>query len=62
MIEGAKQDVVILSGGDSGMNEFFVQPGIASFEALAAPLRRTASAWRRLPSSACRLPVDRTRV
>jgi len=31
MIEGAKQDVVILSGGDSGMNEFFVQPGIASF-------------------------------
>jgi ABC-type nitrate/sulfonate/bicarbonate transport system substrate-binding protein len=34
MIEGAKQDVVILSGGDSGMNEFFVQPGIASFEAL----------------------------
>jgi ABC-type nitrate/sulfonate/bicarbonate transport system substrate-binding protein len=34
MIEGARQDVVILSGGDSGMNEFFVQPGIASFEAL----------------------------
>jgi ABC-type nitrate/sulfonate/bicarbonate transport system substrate-binding protein len=34
MIEGAKQDVVILSGGDSGMNEFFVQPGISSFEAL----------------------------
>ncbi len=31
MIEGAKQDVVILSGGDSGMNEFFVQAGIASF-------------------------------
>src|SRR6202140_754047 len=34
MIEGAKQDVVILSGGDSGMNQFFVQPGISSFEAL----------------------------
>ena len=31
MIEVAKQDVVILSGGDSGMNEFIVQPGIASF-------------------------------
>jgi ABC-type nitrate/sulfonate/bicarbonate transport system substrate-binding protein len=31
MIEGAKQDVVILSGGDSGMNEFFVQAGINSF-------------------------------
>jgi ABC-type nitrate/sulfonate/bicarbonate transport system substrate-binding protein len=31
MIEGAHQDVVILSGGDSGMNEFFVQPGINSF-------------------------------
>jgi ABC-type nitrate/sulfonate/bicarbonate transport system substrate-binding protein len=31
MIEVAKQDVVIFSGGDSGMNEFFVQPEIASF-------------------------------
>src|SRR5262249_37763909 len=31
MIEVAKQDVVIVSGGDSGMNEFFVQPGITSF-------------------------------
>ncbi len=31
MIEVAKQDVVILSGGDSGMNEFIVQPEIASF-------------------------------
>ena len=31
MIEVAKQDVVILSGGDSGMNEFMVQPEIASF-------------------------------
>jgi ABC-type nitrate/sulfonate/bicarbonate transport system substrate-binding protein len=34
MIEVAKQDVVIVSGGDSGMNEFFVQPGIDSFAAL----------------------------
>jgi ABC-type nitrate/sulfonate/bicarbonate transport system substrate-binding protein len=31
MIEVAKADVVILSGGDSGMNEFIVQPEIASF-------------------------------
>jgi ABC-type nitrate/sulfonate/bicarbonate transport system substrate-binding protein len=31
MIEVAKRDVVIVSGGDSGMNEFFVQPGITSF-------------------------------
>jgi ABC-type nitrate/sulfonate/bicarbonate transport system substrate-binding protein len=31
MIEVAKRDVVIVSGGDSSMNEFFVQPVIASF-------------------------------
>jgi ABC-type nitrate/sulfonate/bicarbonate transport system substrate-binding protein len=31
MIEVARQDVVILAGGDSGMNEFIVQPEIASF-------------------------------
>jgi ABC-type nitrate/sulfonate/bicarbonate transport system substrate-binding protein len=31
MIEVAKEDVVILSGGDSGMNEFIVQPEIGSF-------------------------------
>ena len=31
MIEVANKDVVILSGGDSGMNEFIVQPEIASF-------------------------------
>jgi ABC-type nitrate/sulfonate/bicarbonate transport system substrate-binding protein len=31
MIEVAKQDVVIVSGGDSGMNDFIVQPDIASF-------------------------------
>jgi ABC-type nitrate/sulfonate/bicarbonate transport system substrate-binding protein len=31
MIEVAKQDVVIVSGGDSGMNEFFVQKDIGSF-------------------------------
>jgi ABC-type nitrate/sulfonate/bicarbonate transport system substrate-binding protein len=34
MIEGAREDVVILSGGDSGMNEFFVQAGINSFAEL----------------------------
>jgi ABC-type nitrate/sulfonate/bicarbonate transport system substrate-binding protein len=31
MIEVAKQDIVIVTGGDSGMNEFFVQPEIKSF-------------------------------
>jgi ABC-type nitrate/sulfonate/bicarbonate transport system substrate-binding protein len=31
MIEVAKQDVVIVGGGDSGMNEFFVQAEIKSF-------------------------------
>ena len=31
MIEVAKQDVVIVTGGDSGMNEFYVQPEIKSF-------------------------------
>jgi NitT/TauT family transport system substrate-binding protein len=31
MVEVAKRDVVIVSGGDSGMNEFMVQPGIGSF-------------------------------
>src|SRR5215470_5352090 len=31
MIEVAKRDVVIVTGGDSGMNEFFVQPEIKSF-------------------------------
>lgn len=31
MIEGAKLDVVVMSGGDSGMNEFFVQGDIKSF-------------------------------
>jgi ABC-type nitrate/sulfonate/bicarbonate transport system substrate-binding protein len=31
MIEVAKRDVIIVSGGDSGMNEFFVQPQISSF-------------------------------
>ena len=34
MIEGAKQDVVIVSGGDSGMNEFIVQAGINRVEDL----------------------------
>src|SRR3954468_24584574 len=31
MVEVAKQDVVIVTGGDSGMNEFFVQPYVRSF-------------------------------
>jgi murein DD-endopeptidase MepM/ murein hydrolase activator NlpD len=31
MVETAGQDVVIVTGGDSGMNEFFVQPYIRSF-------------------------------
>jgi ABC-type nitrate/sulfonate/bicarbonate transport system substrate-binding protein len=31
MIEVTKQDVVIVAGGDSGMNEFFVQDEIKSF-------------------------------
>jgi ABC-type nitrate/sulfonate/bicarbonate transport system substrate-binding protein len=31
MIEVAREDVVILSGGDSGMNEFIVQPEIGAF-------------------------------
>ena len=31
MIEVAKRDVVIVTGGDSGMNEFFVQPDVKSF-------------------------------
>ncbi len=31
MVEVAKKDVVIVTGGDSGMNEFFVQPYIRSF-------------------------------
>jgi ABC-type nitrate/sulfonate/bicarbonate transport system substrate-binding protein len=31
MVEVAKQDVVIVTGGDSGMNEFFVQADVRSF-------------------------------
>src|SRR5688572_28703217 len=31
MVEMAKHDVIIVSGGDSSMNEFFVQPEIRSF-------------------------------
>lgn len=31
MVDAAKRDVVILAGGDSGMNEFVVQAGIGSF-------------------------------
>lgn len=31
MVETARQDVIIVTGGDSGMNEFFVQPYIRRF-------------------------------
>src|SRR3954462_15150888 len=31
MVELAKEDVVIVTGGDSSMNEFFVQPDVRSF-------------------------------
>lgn len=31
MVEVANQDVIIVTGGDSGMNEFFVQPYVRSF-------------------------------
>src|SRR6266446_2293033 len=31
MVERAKEDVVIVSGGDSSMNEFFVQPDIRAY-------------------------------
>jgi ABC-type nitrate/sulfonate/bicarbonate transport system substrate-binding protein len=31
MVEMAKHDVIIITGGDSSMNEFFVQPEIRSF-------------------------------
>src|SRR5262249_47782645 len=36
MVEVAKQDVVIVTGGDSGMNEFFVQPEVKSFADMRA--------------------------
>jgi len=31
MVELAKQDVIIVTGGDSSMNEFFVQPDVRSY-------------------------------
>ena len=31
MVDVAREDVVIVTGGDSGMNEFFVQPYVRSF-------------------------------
>jgi ABC-type nitrate/sulfonate/bicarbonate transport system substrate-binding protein len=34
MVERAKEDVVIVTGGDSSMNEFFVQPDIRGYEDL----------------------------
>jgi ABC-type nitrate/sulfonate/bicarbonate transport system substrate-binding protein len=34
MVERAKEDVVIVTGGDSSMNEFFVQPDIRTYRDL----------------------------
>jgi ABC-type nitrate/sulfonate/bicarbonate transport system substrate-binding protein len=34
MVERAKEDVVIVTGGDSSMNEFFVQPDIRAYKDL----------------------------
>ena len=51
MIEVAKQDVVIVTGGDSGMNEFFVQPEIKSFADLRG---RTLSFTPPTPPMRCR--------
>src|SRR5258705_6079586 len=34
MVERAKEDVVIVTGGDSSMNEFFVQPDIRAYRDL----------------------------
>ena len=34
MIEVARKDVIIVAGGDGGMNEFFVQPEVRSFNDL----------------------------
>src|SRR5262249_57109643 len=34
MIEVARRDVVIVSGADSGMNKFFLQPQLSSFPVL----------------------------
>jgi ABC-type nitrate/sulfonate/bicarbonate transport system substrate-binding protein len=49
MVEGAKQDVIILMGGDGGLNEFMVRPEINSFadvrgKALAVDAPNTAYA------------------
>ena len=44
MIEVARQDVVILSGGDSGMNEFIVQPEIGAFAGATTENAATTSA------------------
>src|SRR5258708_23492451 len=37
MVETAKKDVLIVTGGDSGMNEFFVQDYVRSFPDLRGP-------------------------
>lgn len=38
MVEGAGQDVVIVMGGDAGMNDFMVRPEIRSFDDLRGKL------------------------
>jgi ABC-type nitrate/sulfonate/bicarbonate transport system substrate-binding protein len=43
MVEVARQDVIIVTGGDSGMNEFFVQPYVRSFADLRGRSRRRSS-------------------
>ncbi len=48
MIEVAKHDVVIVTGGDSGMNEFFVQPDDQIVRRHARPHPRGRCARHRL--------------
>jgi len=43
-VELAKHDVVIVTGGDSSMNEFFVQPEVRSFADLKGRTRRPRNA------------------
>ena len=54
MIEVAKEDVVIVSGGDSGMNEFFVQRDIKGFADCAA-----ACSWSTRPDTAYALQLKK---
>ena len=48
MVELAKHDVVIVTGGDTSMNEFFVQPDVRSFADLQGPHRDRRCAEHRL--------------